>query len=111
TLGARLSRKGGRLMSNRPIGLLAGWGRFPILFAEAARRAGLPVVGVGIRAEASPALAGLCSRFYWCRISALGRMIRLFQREGVEQLVMAGKIHKANWIYRPWKLFSLVPDW
>ncbi len=35
-----------------PIGLLAGSGRFPILFA-AARRQGLPVACVGIRYEAS----------------------------------------------------------
>ena len=35
---------------------------------------------------------------------AIGRMIRLFKREGVEQLVMAGKVHKANLMHRPWKL-------
>ena len=36
----------------RAVGLLAGSGRFPILFAEAAKRQGLPVACVGIRGEA-----------------------------------------------------------
>ena len=39
------------------VGLLAGSGRFPILFAEKARSVGLPVVCVGIRHEAAPELA------------------------------------------------------
>ena len=41
-----------------PIGLLAGSGRFPIVFAEKARQLGMPVVCVGIRHEAPPELAG-----------------------------------------------------
>jgi DUF1009 family protein len=94
-----------------PVGLLAGWGRFPFAFAEKARAAGLPVVCVGISNEASPELARLTSRFYWSSPTRLGRMIRCFQREGVERIVMAGKVHKANLLYRPWKLFTLVPDW
>jgi hypothetical protein len=95
----------------RPIGLLAGWGRFPITFAEKARSLGLPVVCVGIRHEASQELVPLVRRFYWSGPARIGRVIRLFQREGVEQVVMAGKVHKADILHRPWKLFSLMPDW
>ncbi len=95
----------------RPIGLLAGWGRFPIAFAEKARSLGLPVVCVGIRGEASPELAWLVRRFHWTGPAQLGRTIRLFKREGVQQVVMAGKVHKANVLHRPWKLFTLLPDW
>jgi DUF1009 family protein len=94
-----------------PVGLLAGWGRLPFAVAEKARAAGLPVVCVGIRGEVSPELAGLTSRFYWSSPTRLGRMIRCFKREGVERIVMAGKVHKANLLYRPWKLFTLLPDW
>ena len=35
-------------------GLIAGNGRFPILALEAARKAGLEVVAIGIKEEASP---------------------------------------------------------
>jgi DUF1009 family protein len=94
-----------------PIGLLAGSGRFPVYFADKARALGLAVVCVGIRHEASPELAKLASRFYWSGVARLGRVIRCFQREGVKRVVMAGKIHKADIMHRPWRLFSLLPDW
>jgi UDP-2,3-diacylglucosamine hydrolase len=93
-----------------PIGLLAGSGRFPIVFAEKARRLALPVVCVGIRDEAAPDLAGLVDRFYWAGLARLGRMIRCFKREGVERVVMAGKVHKVA-MHAPWRLLRLVPDW
>ena len=95
----------------RPIGLLAGWGRFPIAFAKKARSLGLPVVCVGIRGEASPELIPLVTRFYWTQPLRMGRMIRSFRREGVESVVMAGKVHKANLMHRPWRLLQLLPDW
>jgi DUF1009 family protein len=94
-----------------PIGLLAGSGRFPICFAEKARALGIPVVCVGIKHEASPELAKLVHRFYWTGVARIGRAIRCFQRERVQRIVMAGKINKANVMHRPWRLFSLLPDW
>ncbi|HEY7328730.1 MAG TPA: UDP-2,3-diacylglucosamine diphosphatase LpxI [Gemmataceae bacterium] len=96
---------------HQPIGLLAGWGRFPIAFAQKAKSLGLPVVCVGIRGEASSELIPLVERFHWTRPTQLGRMIRSFKREGVEQIVMAGKVHKADLLHRPWKLLTLLPDW
>jgi hypothetical protein len=94
---------------NQPIGLLAGSGRFPILFAEKARAQGLPVVCVGIKCEADPALTRLAERFHWCGIAKLGRMIRCFRKEGVREVVMAGKVRKAQ-IYSPWRFFQYLPD-
>lgn len=97
-------------LQRTPIGLLAGWGRFPILFAEKARQLGLPVVCVGLRDEAAPELAGLVDRFYWTGIGKLGRMIRCFKREGVEQIVMAGKFHKVK-MNSPFRFLRYLPDW
>jgi DUF1009 family protein len=94
-----------------PIGLLAGSGRFPICFAEKARSLGIPVVCVGVKYEAAPELAQMVHRFYWTGVARLGRAIRCFKREGVRQIVMAGKINKASILHRPWRLFSLLPDW
>lgn len=93
-----------------PIGLLAGWGRFPIVFAEKARRLHIPVVCVGIREEASPELIPLVERFHWAGLAKLGRMIRCFKKEGVEHIVMAGKIHKVR-MNTPFRLWRLLPDW
>jgi DUF1009 family protein len=96
--------------SSFPIGLLAGSGRFPIVFAEKARSLGRRVVCVGIRHEAAPELATLVDRFYWTGVAKLGRMIRCFKREGVERLVMAGKITKTV-MHTPWRVLRLLPDW
>jgi UDP-2,3-diacylglucosamine hydrolase len=97
--------------SDEPIGLLAGAGRFPIVFAEKARHLGRRVVCVGLRHEASPDLCGLVDHFSWAGLARLSRMIRCFKREGVRRLVMAGKVHKDRILYRPWRLLSLWPDW
>jgi len=95
----------------RPIGLLAGSGRFPMTFAEKAHSLGLPLVILGVRCEASPDLARYASHFYWTGVAKMGRMVRLYKRHGVERIVMAGKISKATFLHRPWKIFTLLPDW
>jgi DUF1009 family protein len=97
--------------ASTPIGLLAGGGRFPIVFAEKARSLGIPVVGVGLRHEADPQLAQLVQRFHWVGLFRLGRIIRCFKRAGVQRLVMAGKVRKAVYMHKPWRIFSLWPDW
>jgi DUF1009 family protein len=97
-------------MTPPPIGLLAGSGRFPILFAQKARQIGVKVVCVGINHEAAPELAPLVDRFYWTGIAKLGRMIRCFKREGVEQIVMAGKIHKVK-MHASFRFLRYLPDW
>jgi DUF1009 family protein len=94
-----------------PIGLLAGGGRFPFAFAHKARDLGLPVVCVGLSGSADAKLAELVQQFYWSSPARLSRMIRLFRRAGVQRVVMAGKVQKANLLHRPWKLFTLMPDW
>lgn len=103
-----------RLLANgdvRPIGLVAGWGRFPIVFAEKCRSLNLPVVCIGVRDEASSELIEVCDRFYWSGPFQLSRAIRLFKQAGVERIVMAGKVHKAKILYKPWKLLSMLLDW
>ncbi len=95
---------------SRPrIGLLAGSGRFPVLFAEAARRAGCFVVCVGIQDAAPPELRDIVDRFYWAGLTRLGRMIRCFRRENVTRVAMAGKVAKAA-MYTPWRWLRMVPD-
>ncbi len=92
------------------VGVLAGWGRLPILFAQKAKALGLPVVCVGLRDEASPQLEALVDRFYWSGIGKLGRMIGCFKREGVERVVMAGKFHKVR-LQASFRVLRYLPDW
>jgi UDP-2,3-diacylglucosamine hydrolase len=103
------TRRPARPGQTEPIGLLAGSGRFPILFAEAAQRQGLPVACVGIKYEVPEELRPLCDSFDVVGIAKLGRMIRTFRRLGVKRIVMAGKVTK-NVMYTPWRMVQLCPD-
>jgi UDP-2,3-diacylglucosamine hydrolase len=108
-LGLR-GRSSGTHAGPRPVGLLACAGRFPIVFAEKAREAGVPVVCVGVAGMADPALASICHEFHWLHRASLGFLIRTFRRGGVERWAMAGKFHKHT-LFHPWRLFRLMPDW
>jgi DUF1009 family protein len=93
-----------------PVGLLAGGGRFPFVFADKARSVGLPVVGIGLTGSADPSLARHVDQFFWSGPAQIGRVSRLFRQSGVSRMVMAGKVHKADVLHRPWKLLTLLPD-
>ncbi|MEB2283985.1 MAG: hypothetical protein B6D46_01730 [Polyangiaceae bacterium UTPRO1] len=86
------------------IGLIAGNGRFPLLFAEAARRTGVEVVAVAHQHETSDEIANLVSRVTWVRVGELGKIIRTLKQAGVARAVMAGGISK------PRQLSDFRPD-
>ena len=92
------------------LGLIAGAGRFPILVAEGARRAGLEVVIVGLRGLASPELQSLADKFYWSGVAKLGGWIRIFRREAVTRAILAGSVRKAD-MYGRFRLLKYLPDW
>jgi DUF1009 family protein len=96
--------------AREPIGLLACAGRFPIVIAEKARECGIPVVCVGVPGMADPALKAVCTEYHTLRRLSLGFAIRSFRTGGVRRWTMAGKFHK-HVIFRPWRLFQLIPDW
>ena len=96
--------------SDEPLGLLAGWGRFPFAVAEAMRKQGRRIAGIGITDHADPRLAELCDHFDWIGIGGIGRAIRLFRRWGVSQATMAGKVHKVLFYQPAWWLRHR-PDW
>lgn len=91
------------------LGLIAGSGKLPYILAETARRQGERVVCVGIRDEAEPALRDRCDRFHWCGVAKVGRLIRIFKREGVDRAVMVGKVQKSR-MYTPFRILRMRPD-
>lgn len=95
---------------DEPIGLLAGFGRLPVLIAESLCRQGRRVICVAIREEADQQLERFCSRLYWVGLTKLGRMIRCFRRERVRRIILAGKVHKSR-MFTPWRAWKLLPDW
>lgn len=73
-------------------GLIAGNGKFPFMVAAGARNAGASLSVVAIREETDPALEREVDSLTWVGIGQLGKMIRYFKAEGVEQAIMAGQV-------------------
>lgn len=91
------------------IGLLAGWGRYPLVVAQALAEQGYQTFCLGVKGHADPVLAEYCTDFEWVGLAKLGRAINYFRRHGVRDVTMAGKIQKAV-LFQPWAWLTHLPD-
>jgi DUF1009 family protein len=90
--------------TGEPLGLIAGNGRFPLLAAAGARRAGRRVVGLAIREEADPGIEGAVDEVHWIGLGQLGRAIEILHEAGAREALMAGQVKHRQ-------IFSgVVPD-
>lgn len=78
------------------IGLIAGNGRFPIIFADNARKLGWHVSAVAHEGETEPELARHVDRIQWIKIGQLNKLIKAFKDDGVNRAVMLGGIKKTH---------------
>src|SRR5438093_3700913 len=92
------------------IGLVAGWGRYPLLIAKAMKRQGYEVHCIGLKNHADPQLRDLCDSFIWSGVARLGAHIRYFRRRGIGQATLAGKLFKDKLLFGRFGWLSLVPD-
>jgi UDP-2,3-diacylglucosamine hydrolase len=81
---------------NGRIGLIAGNGRFPIIFADNARKLGLLVTAVAHEGETEPELERHVDRIHWIKIGQLNKLIQAFKSDGVRRAVMLGGIKKTH---------------
>ena len=102
--GARASEGPPAAAGQEIIGLIAGNGRFPLLFAREARERGLRIAAVAHRGETDEALEGEVDDLVWVRVGQLGKLIRSLRRAGVTRAVMAGGIDKVR------SLAAIRPD-
>ena len=79
------------------IGLIAGSGRLPVLFAQAFDGEVVTVAHEGETDRSLPAAA-------WVKLGQLGRIVEVLRGAGVSEAVFCGGIRKP-------KLFDVRPDW
>lgn len=92
------------MTTGRPLGLIAGNGRFPFLVAAGARQAGRRVIAVAIREETSPELEREVDELHWVSLGQLGRCLDALRQGGATEAVMAGQVQHR-------RIFSdIVPD-
>ncbi len=84
------------------IGLIAGSGRFPVLFAETARRRGVGVVAVAHVGETDEGLSAAVEAITWVHTGQLDPIIQALKQAGITRAVMVGGIAKPR-LFREFK--------
>lgn len=78
------------------IGLIAGNGMFPIIFADNVRRLGFTVSAVAHIGETVPELEQHVDRIHWVKIGQFNKLLKALKEDGVQQAVMLGGIKKTH---------------
>ena len=92
------------MASSNRYGLIAGNGKFPFLVLEAARSQGIDMVVAAIKEETFPEIEQHAKSVHWMSLGQLGKLIKTFKSEGVNQAVMAGQVKHRQ-------IFSgIIPD-
>lgn len=91
-------------MKNDSIGIIAGGGQFPLLFIEAAHKAGRRVVVVAHKGETDEKVALAADAVCWVKLGQLGKLVSFFKKQGVAETVFLGTITKTQ-IFR-----DVLPD-
>lgn len=84
------------MATDKRIGLIAGSGRFPILFAEKAAQKGYSVYAVGYHGETAPELADHVAAVETLYIGQIKRLLKFFKKNRIAEVVMAGAIEKSG---------------
>jgi DUF1009 family protein len=83
-------------VSTDKIGVIAGGGQFPLLFARAMHRQGLKVYAAAHQGETDETLTHQVEQLQWVRLGQLGRIIEFFRDHGIKKTVFIGSITKTN---------------
>lgn len=78
----------------RRVGLIAGGGAFPLLFARAAREQGCEVVCVAHQGETDPAIERHADQLTWVSLGQLNKLVKALKAGGAAEVVLAGAISK-----------------
>lgn len=74
------------------IGLIAGNGQFPILFAKGAKAQGKEIIAIAVREETAPELENYVHKITWIGVGELGKFFQVLKEEKLKKVVMAGQI-------------------
>jgi len=103
--------------TSSPLGIVAGYGRFPYLLARKARQEGRRVIAIAFEGQTQPDMEKAADKLFWFKLGELDRPLRTLRREGVRQAILAGKIqHNSMYKHlglpdlRALKIFAGLPD-
>ena len=97
------------MQNDKKIGLIAGWGNFPIRVAESLVAQGYEVTCIAVKGHADPSLKNICQEYREFGMGKMGSQVRYLRKAGITQATMAGKIFKTI-IFEPFFLLRHFPD-
>lgn len=98
------------------LGLVAGYGSFPLELAASLQKQGVEVHTVAAREETSPDIERYSTSTCWLHVGQLGGMIKSFKKADIEAIIFAGKVRKLHLFrnFRPdltaIKTLARIPD-
>ncbi|MDA8401335.1 MAG: DUF1009 domain-containing protein, partial [Deltaproteobacteria bacterium] len=81
-------------MENKNIGIIAGYGEFPLIYIDELKAAGYSVRVCAIEEEADKLLSERADSIIYISVGQLGKLANFFKSEGVNEVIMAGKVRK-----------------
>jgi DUF1009 family protein len=76
------------------IGIVAGGGRLPAIFAEIARKKGDRVIGIGLKGVTDEALERSVDKLVWVDLSAIQKTVFSLIADRIKKVVLLGKLGK-----------------
>ena len=92
------------------IGIIAGFGEYPILLAKFLCQKGYEVFCLGIRDQADARILEYCKDHLWMGFGQFGKAVRYCKKHNITQATMAGGISKQQF-HHPWLVWRYLPDW
>jgi len=80
----------------KKIGLIAGNGKFPLIFAKAAKGKKVKLIACAIKGETDPELEKEVDKLQWISLGELERLSSFFKENGIKEAVMAGQVRLAR---------------
>ncbi len=86
---------------NNKLGLIAGNGQLPVIWAKNAGTNGIDVVAISLSADNKKDLKKYCSTVYDFGPGQIQKISETLQKENIKQLAFIGKVHKGLVLRRP----------
>ena len=91
------------------IGILAGWGRLPIIVAKTLKDRGHRVHCLGYHNHVDPEMKKICDTFETVGICRFGKKVRYFRKHKVTRATMVGKLFKTQ-LFEKFGWLKNLPD-
>ncbi len=90
------------MAGNQRMGLVAGYGAFPLELAQTLKQHGFAVHVAAIEEEASKDIESIADTVTWVSVGQIRKLIKAMKDNGVTDLIFAGKVQKVH-LFRNFK--------